>query len=76
VHWVWYANASERLHKLTFLVGKCCQGKPGHVWLLEEDIVNMSKHLKIPRDEFIAQVFVPCDPSANLTVFLVHSLHS
>jgi hypothetical protein len=36
--------------------GKCCTGKPGFVWLLEEDIQNISKFLKISREEFVAKV--------------------
>jgi len=35
--------------------GKCCQGKPGHVWLLEEDLKNISVFLGMTKDEFISK---------------------
>lgn len=38
---------------LRFVAGKCCHGKPGYVWLLEEDIVNISGHLKMERAAFM-----------------------
>lgn len=33
--------------------GKCCTGSPGYVWLTDEDITRLAKHLKLTEKEFI-----------------------
>lgn len=47
---VWYKDG---LHFKCTGCGKCCTGAPGYVWLEEEDIVRLSKRLKIPRELFL-----------------------
>jgi len=32
---------------------KCCTGSPGYVWLTEDDIERISKHLKISKTDFL-----------------------
>lgn len=33
--------------------GRCCEGFPGYVWISDEDIKNISRYLKIEREEFL-----------------------
>ena len=33
--------------------GKCCTGSPGYVWLAKKDLDNISKYLKISKEEFL-----------------------
>lgn len=33
--------------------GECCTGSPGYVWVNEDEIATMAKHLKLTREEFI-----------------------
>lgn len=45
----WY---SEGLHFKCTGCGKCCTGFPGYVWVDEEEIEKMAKHLDLTIDEF------------------------
>lgn len=33
--------------------GKCCTGGPGYVWLSEDDIERLAKHLELSRADFL-----------------------
>lgn len=33
--------------------GACCTGSPGYVWLEDQDIANLTAHLKISKDKLI-----------------------
>lgn len=35
--------------------GKCCTGSPGFVWLDETDIMRLSHHLELSREDFLKQ---------------------
>ena len=48
----WYADG------LTFTCaqcGNCCTGAPGYVWISDEEIGRMAKHLKITRAALLDQ---------------------
>lgn len=46
----WYKNG---LRFQCTQCGQCCTGSPGYVWLKEEDIEELTKLLKITREEFL-----------------------
>jgi Fe-S-cluster containining protein len=46
----WYKNGLR--FKCTEC-GKCCTGKPGYVWVSEEEIMNIALSLKMPVDLFM-----------------------
>lgn len=37
---------------LYYIIGKCCTGSPGWVWITDEDAQNISKHLNISSEKF------------------------
>lgn len=45
----WY---KEGLHFKCTGCGKCCSGPPGYVWITEEEIAEIAKHLKLSLQEF------------------------
>ncbi|MEX0961906.1 MAG: YkgJ family cysteine cluster protein [Simkaniaceae bacterium] len=46
----WY---KEGLHFGCTACGACCTGAPGYVWLTEEDISLLSKHLNLSEEAFL-----------------------
>ena len=36
------------------MCGDCCGGAPGYVWMSEEEIDNIAKHLEISRSSFLS----------------------